>query len=443
MSKSNSTKKQTNSDHLYKQRQEILPTLRSTYKHVRSLVVFCCTFCSTITLIEITNTNNIKPYLDSANGLFMLDPQPIQFVVLAIALSLLVAQLFVAKKQTLHVLFAIFCASIALTITKKISGESIGSYQYLIGMGACATCNVYWLISRTLFRANNPFSIQHVLLAVAIAVLIMARQGHLLVDSVWGVSAPISQFVSGVIVELTIMLSSFVLIMSGWEAVRGFNQATRQEKTLRLTFLTVFLSAVAIAKLVDIMYPNSANIQQLVLACLMIAVMLVTQFLISQREATKVQQLASANTAKPLRVEASEQLAETQVDSGAVNKDQHEEDGRLTQQIQDLLLHQKLFLQANLKVADVARELNEPEYKVSRVLRHQFDAKNFNQFVNELRIEHAKTLLTDAEKQKWPVLVVGLESGFASVGPFTRAFKSMTGSTPNQYRKAHCQLSNG
>jgi AraC-like DNA-binding protein len=31
--------------------------------------------------------------------------------------------------------------------------------------------------------------------------------------------------------------------------------------------------------------------------------------------------------------------------------------------------------------------------------------------------------------------VVGLESGFASVGPFTRAFKAHTGFTPNQYRQ--------
>jgi AraC-like DNA-binding protein len=33
------------------------------------------------------------------------------------------------------------------------------------------------------------------------------------------------------------------------------------------------------------------------------------------------------------------------------------------------------------------------------------------------------------------VLVIGLESGFASVGPFTRAFKQFTGLTPNQYRQ--------
>ncbi|MFK7864310.1 MAG: hypothetical protein AB8B95_08820 [Pseudohongiellaceae bacterium] len=43
--------------------------------------------------------------------------------------------------------------------------------------------------------------------------------------------------------------------------------------------------------------------------------------------------------------------------------------------------------------------------------------------------------MIDPDKQKWPVLVVGLESGFASVGPFTRAIKAKTSFTPNQYRQ--------
>jgi AraC-like DNA-binding protein len=48
--------------------------------------------------------------------------------------------------------------------------------------------------------------------------------------------------------------------------------------------------------------------------------------------------------------------------------------------------------------------------------------------------------LADEDKQKWTVLVVGLESGFASVGPFTRAFKATTGLTPNQYRQQRHQM---
>ena len=64
-----------------------------------------------------------------------------------------------------------------------------------------------------------------------------------------------------------------------------------------------------------------------------------------------------------------------------------------------------------------------------------FNAKNFNNYVNQMRVEYAKAILEAPEKQDWPVLVVGIESGFASVAPFTRAFKEYTGYTPGQYRK--------
>ncbi len=52
-----------------------------------------------------------------------------------------------------------------------------------------------------------------------------------------------------------------------------------------------------------------------------------------------------------------------------------------------------------------------------------------------MRIKHARTLLKDPENAQWPILEVGLESGFASVETFSRAFKSICDMTPNQYRQ--------
>jgi AraC-like DNA-binding protein len=116
---------------------------------------------------------------------------------------------------------------------------------------------------------------------------------------------------------------------------------------------------------------------------------------------------------------------------------ENEADQVLAKQIQQVLEQQNMYLQANLKVADLARHMSVSEYRISRVFRHHFNARNFNQFINEMRINHAKTLLKNTENIQWPILVVGLESGFASVGPFTRAFKSSCDMTPNQYRQFH------
>ena len=110
-------------------------------------------------------------------------------------------------------------------------------------------------------------------------------------------------------------------------------------------------------------------------------------------------------------------------------------DQPLLDAIHSALQQEQLFLQTNLKVADLARRFAVPEYRVSRVLRQQYPQWNFNQLINALRIQHAQQLLADPSKQHWPVLVVGLESGFGSAGPFSRAFKAMVGTTPHDYRQ--------
>jgi transcriptional regulator GlxA family with amidase domain len=56
-----------------------------------------------------------------------------------------------------------------------------------------------------------------------------------------------------------------------------------------------------------------------------------------------------------------------------------------------------MYLQTNLKVADLARHLSVLEYRVRRISRHHFNARNFNPFINEMRIKHARTLLMDPE----------------------------------------------
>ena len=35
-----------------------------------------------------------------------------------------------------------------------------------------------------------------------------------------------------------------------------------------------------------------------------------------------------------------------------------------------------------------------------------------------------------------PILTIALDAGFASLGPFNRAFKAETGLTPTEYRRA-------
>ena len=377
--------------------------------------------------------------------------ETLQYITLFSALILLVSQLLVPKKQTTHILFAIFCGSVATQLTKDITGNSIGALQYLIAIGTCATCNCYWLLSRSLFRTKNAITAHHLILAGAIAMLILLNQGYLFAQSSNLIAAASNDITKHMLREVTILLSSCILVLTFWEGCRNFSSVNRQQKTQRLLFLSTFAGAIITAKIGKGFYVNDPQAIKMVITTVTLMILVNTQIVMLWRfkgkKSTQAQTTKAVEAPLPVQlpmqlpVQLPEQFP-AQMEQAPQNKPIEPakptttDEPMLANEVKSLITDNELFLQANLKVADIARKLNVPEYRVSNALRRNLNARNFNHYINQLRIKHAQTLLADSEKQKWSVLVVALESGFASVGPFTRAFKATTGFTPNQYRKS-------
>ncbi|WP_213996474.1 response regulator transcription factor [Arsukibacterium sp.] len=353
----------------------------------------------------------------------------VNLFLLVISSAFLIAQIFVKQKQTAHLIFAVFCGSVAMIALKKLTGEQIGAYQYLIGMATCATCNAYWLLSRSLFRSTGAITLPHVLMAMAIAMLIMAKQGYLFVSSALGIT-PDNLLAHNLLGDLTGLLSSCIIVLTMWEGFRGYRAASTQQQAQRRFFIITIVSAVAISTILNNIFADNPTLHQWSISLVTLVVLINTQLLLYWRfkpvvepQAMVVKRHFQQQPEKPVNQHSDQPVSVAEKQFAKV--------------IQTLLLDEQRFLQASLKVADIARELKVPEYRISKTLRSQLDAKNFNDFINKLRIEHACGLLSDPGKQHWTILVVSLESGFASVGPFTRAFKAITGSTPNQYRQSH------
>jgi len=376
--------------------------------------------------------------------------QSIHLLLLVVSFALLCSQLLVRQKQLVHLLFAAFCGSVCLMAIKRLGGADLGLYQYLVGMGICMTCNGYWLLSRAMFRKQDAINWQHVLVAGSIALLIVASQGLSLLQQLWPAGQPLFTSSRVIVNELLNLFSSTILMLTAWEACRGYAQTQGVERRHRQLFLATFVAAVTLcAVIAKIWLPaQGAALQMEVLSAgAAVAILVMTQWLIRQRFAAPTADSAGAaepetkpqtiTNSVPQALQLQLQPAQPTTASGdsTVATALSQADLALFAQLQQLLFQEKLYLQANLRLTDVAQQLQVPEYRVSRLIRSQLHASNFNNFINTLRIEHAKSLLTDPAKQHWPVLVVGLESGFASVGPFTRAFKTQTGDTPNEYRQ--------
>ena len=105
-------------------------------------------------------------------------------------------------------------------------------------------------------------------------------------------------------------------------------------------------------------------------------------------------------------------------------------DDKLMARIDELMEREQLFLNPELKVADVAVALGTHSRTVSDCIKAAYDC-SFTQFINNYRVDYVKNLLTDHPDKK--IQEVYLAAGFASETSFFRTFKQITGMTPREW----------
>jgi AraC-like DNA-binding protein len=104
-------------------------------------------------------------------------------------------------------------------------------------------------------------------------------------------------------------------------------------------------------------------------------------------------------------------------------------------QLDRLMDHERIYRQENLNIGALAARLGVPEYRLRRLINQGLGHRNFAAFVNAWRLGEARAALADPGQAQVPVLTIALDSGFASIGPFNRAFKADTGLTPTEFRQ--------
>ena len=106
-------------------------------------------------------------------------------------------------------------------------------------------------------------------------------------------------------------------------------------------------------------------------------------------------------------------------------------------QLLELLQKDKPWLQADLKIANLAIMLNLPSHQLSQVLSEGMST-NFFDLINQYRIEEIKNRLVHPDYSHYSILAIGLDCGFNNKATFNRVFKKMTGMTPSGFvNKVH------
>jgi AraC-like DNA-binding protein len=103
-----------------------------------------------------------------------------------------------------------------------------------------------------------------------------------------------------------------------------------------------------------------------------------------------------------------------------------------TQRLDSLMLEKHLFKNPNLKLNDLAQEMNISGHQLSQFLNENV-GKNFTLFVNEYRIKEACNIL--ASETNLSIEGISSEVGFNSKSTFFAAFKKAKGMTPALYQQ--------
>jgi AraC-like DNA-binding protein len=109
--------------------------------------------------------------------------------------------------------------------------------------------------------------------------------------------------------------------------------------------------------------------------------------------------------------------------------------------LQALMARDEVWKEEGLTIASLAIRASMPEAQLRRLISDCLGYRNFPSFVNSHRIAAAKARLADPDEARVTVSTIAYDIGFASLGPFNRAFKEVTGVSPSEWRRSSLGLS--
>jgi AraC-like DNA-binding protein len=103
-------------------------------------------------------------------------------------------------------------------------------------------------------------------------------------------------------------------------------------------------------------------------------------------------------------------------------------------QLQNMMHDQKIYLDEELTLPRLAKNLSLNTHQLSEILNHNLNT-SFKNYIKKYRIEEAKRLLIEEPSQT--ILTISMDVGFRSASTFNSSFKKEVGISPMEYRKSY------
>jgi AraC-like DNA-binding protein len=270
---------------------------------------------------------------------------------------------------------------------------------------------IFWLFARALFDDSFRLKPWHALVWLGVVVWPLARLFGTGIIVHWPV---------GVVVRVAVIALAVLALV---QTVRGWgSDLVEGRRRLRLFILIAVALHIAVTVTVELVFGSDhvpMALHVLNAAALAAIAAIIAMFLL-EADLDSVLAGPSVVAVPPPGITPSE---DEPVDPG------------LLATLERLMAVDRLYRQEGLTIGVLAAKLRLPEYRLRRAINRGLGYRNFNEYLNRHRLADAKQALADPTQAEVPILTIALDSGFQSLGPFNRAFKTDTGVTPTEYRR--------
>ena len=307
----------------------------------------------------------------------------------------------------LGVLFALSGAAHAITGSPGVCGQ-VGPWTLPLIVLSTGGNVAFWLFASALFEDGFRPRPVHLLIWTAV-VMVGSVQGLVLVPT----GSPYAVYVSG---ALTLETLFFVGLASGQILAARAGDLVEPRRRLRLQVVATAAGYIALRALSDLSgarqaFPAAASLIDALALALVAAVVALALLGLRGGEAMFAPASAPRPTTPP-------------------------EDPEAARALDHAMRIDRAYRQDGLTIGALAGQLGLTEHRLRHLINQELGWRNFNAFLNSWRIAETKAALADPTQVEVPILTIALDAGFASLGPFNRAFKAETGLTPTEYRRA-------
>jgi AraC-like DNA-binding protein len=307
--------------------------------------------------------------------------------------------------------FALGSAAHAVTASIGATSQVAAVHAPVIGLST-GNVVVFWLFTRALFDETFRLRWWHALIWVAVAVFSF-------VNCMW--LAPASG-VRPSIIAINLLALGFIVLAVAQTITSWSADLVERRRRVRVFIVSAAALYGGLNAMLQISLSGSgpAEIANTVNSAALAAVVAAISIAMMRVEGADL-----FPAAPEVQAEASEAAV---VESSAA-------DQKLIDALMRLMGDERIYRHDNVTIGTLATKLAIPEYRLRRLINQRLGYRNFNVFLNEHRIAEAKAALADPSQAEVPVITIAMDAGFQSLGPFNRAFKTITGVTPTEYRR--------